>query len=231
MEDIEIKERILKKAEESFVQFGFSKVTMEEIAADLGMSKKTLYKFFPGKEQLLKEMIAAKKCVFENFVMKLWGNNETSFIEKLKILMNYIGEQSSTFRGPLAHDLQKNFPQIWDEINESRRTHSLAKFGFLIDEGIEKGAFRKDVDKQIVILLYINAIHGIFNPEVLSKLPYTSNQVFESIAKVFFEGLFTEEGRKTYLSIPQEEMAEKIKRQDVSENTLVAETDSVIKNL
>ena len=203
MEDIEIKERILKKAEESFVQFGFSKVTMEEIAADLGMSKKTLYRFFPGKEQLLKEMISSQKCIFEDFVLNLWSNKETSFIEKLKILMNYIGEHSSTFRGPLANDLQRNFPQIWEEINESRRTHSLAKFALLIEEGIEKGVFRKDVDKQILMLLYINAIQGILNPELLSKLPYTGTQVFDSMVKVFLEGIFTEEGRKNYLDASQ----------------------------
>ena len=205
MEENEIKERILNKAGEMFLQFGFSKVTMEEIAAELGMSKKTLYRFFPGKEQLLKEMITGMKCKLEDYVLELWGNNEMSFLEKLKNLMNYIGNQSTAFRGPLAHDLQKNFPQLWEEINESRRTHSLEKFSLLINEGIEKGVFRKDIDQQIVVLLYMNAIQGILNPEVLAQLPYTASQVFESIIRVFLEGIFTEEGRNKYLSIKHEE--------------------------
>jgi AcrR family transcriptional regulator len=205
LEENEIKERILHKSEEMFLRFGFSKVTMEEIAAELGMSKKTLYRFFPGKEQLLKEMITGMKCKLEDYVLELWGNNAMSFLEKLKNLMNYIGNQSTAFRGPLAHDLQKNFPQLWEEINESRRTHSLEKFNLLINEGIEKGVFRKDIDQQIVVLLYMNAIQGILNPEVLSQLPYTATQVFESIIRVFLEGIFTEEGRNKYLSIKHEE--------------------------
>jgi len=205
LEDIEIKERILKKAEEMFSQFGFSRVTMEEIAADLGMSKKTLYKFFPGKEQLLKEMISVKKCDFEDYVLKLWSNNELSFLEKLKILMNYIGQHNSSFRGPLANDLQKNFPLIWDEINESRKTHSLAKFNLLVKEGIEKGVFRNDIDQQILFLIFMNSIQGALNPEVLTQLPVTGNQVFESIVKVFLEGVFTEEGRNTYMRIEHDE--------------------------
>jgi AcrR family transcriptional regulator len=205
LEENEIKERILHKSGEMFLQFGFSKVTMEEIAAELGMSKKTLYKFFPGKEQLLKEMVKDMKCKLEEYVLKLWGNNEISFLEKLKNLMNYIGNQSTTFRGPLIHDLQKNFPQLWEEINESRKTHSLEKFNLLINEGIEKGVFRKDIDKQILILLYMNAIQGILNSDVLSQLPYTANQVFESIIRVFLEGIFTEEGRNKYLSIKYKE--------------------------
>ncbi|MDR3609931.1 MAG: helix-turn-helix domain containing protein [Ignavibacteriaceae bacterium] len=205
MEDIEIKQRILKKAGEMFQQFGFSRVTMEEIAVELGMSKKTLYKFFSGKEQLLKEMVIAMKCKLEDYVMELWGNNEISFLEKLKNLMNYIGNQSSALKGPLAHDLQKNFPDLWEEIRESRRTHSLQKFSLLIDEGIQKGVFRKDIDQQIVVLLYIHAIQGILNPEVLTQLPYTYNQVFDSIIRVFLEGIFTEEGRNQYLSIKHED--------------------------
>lgn len=205
MEDNEIKGRILKKAEEMFMQFGFSRVTMEEIAVDLGMSKKTLYKFFPGKEQLLKEMIFCKKCDFEDYVLKLWGNNELSFLEKLKILMNYISQHNSTFRGPLAHDLQKNFPLIWEEINESRKTHSLAKFNLLVKEGIEKGVFRNDIDQQILFLIFINSIQGVMNPDVLAQLPMTDAQVFEAIVKVFLEGVFTEEGRDTYMRIKHEE--------------------------
>ena len=188
-----------------FLQFGFSRVTMEEIAEELGMSKKTLYRFFPGKEKLLKEMVTGMRCKLEDYVQELWGNSEMSFLEKLKNLMNYIGNQSTAFRGPLAHDLQKNFPQLWEEINESRRTHSLQKFNLLINEGMEKGIFRKDIDLQIIVLLYMNAIQGILNPEVLAQLPYTANQIFESIIRVFMEGIFTEEGRNKYLSIKHEE--------------------------
>ena len=99
MEENEIKERILNKSGEMFLQVRISKVTMEEIAAELGMSKKTLYKFFQGKEQLLKEMVKDIKCKLEDNVSELWGNNETPFLEKLKNLMNCIGNQSTTFRG------------------------------------------------------------------------------------------------------------------------------------
>lgn len=205
MQENEIKERILHKAEEMFLQFGFSKVTMEEIAVELGMSKKTIYRFFPGKEQLLTEMIKGMRCKLEDYLQELWGNNEMTFIEKLKNLMNYIGNQSITLRGPLGHDIQKNFPQLWEEINETRKTQSLQKFNLLINEGIEKGVFRKDLDQQIVLLMYMNAIQGILNPEVLSQLPYTANQVFESIIRVFLEGIFTEEGRNKYLSIKHED--------------------------
>jgi AcrR family transcriptional regulator len=205
LEDNEIKERILNKASEMFEQFGFSKVTMEEIAAELGMSKKTLYKFFEGKEQLLKNIVSVRRCAFEDYIIKLWGNNALSFLEKLKMLMNYISKNNYVFRGPLAHDLQKNFPLIWEEINESKRIHSQDKFSLLIREGIEKGVFRKDIDQQILFLIFMSALQGAANPEVLLQLPVTGSQVFEAVVKVLLEGVFTEEGRDNYMSIKHEE--------------------------
>ena len=93
-EEKEIKERILKQAEQLFLQFGYSKVTMDEIAANLGMSKKTLYKFFPSKEELVREIIYKMRCGVKDYIDDLLANNEMDFVEKLKRLMNLIGSQS-----------------------------------------------------------------------------------------------------------------------------------------
>jgi hypothetical protein len=69
---------------------------------------------------------------------------------------------------------------------------------------VEKGVFRKDIDRQLIILFYLHAIQGMINPETLSQLPYSANQVFDSIIRIIFEGILTEEGRKEYLSYNEE---------------------------
>jgi AcrR family transcriptional regulator len=196
----EIKERILNKATEMFFQFGFLKVTMDEIAAGLGMSKKTLYKFYPGKEYLLKEMFHGLKCEIEEYITELWSDEDMDFVIKLKKLMNFIGSHSSKFRGPLMEDVQKYNPEIWKEVQEFRRKNSQEKFSSLINEGIEKGIFRKDIDQSIIVMTYINAIQAIITPELLSQMPYSANQVFEALGKIIFEGILTNEGRAKYCS-------------------------------
>ncbi len=199
-EEKELKDRILKKSEEMFLQFGYSKVTMEEIATGLGMSKKTLYKYFPSKESLIRELLSNRQCEAEEQINLIWTEAGLDFVGKLKKMMDFIGRRSTKIRGPLFEDLQKNFVDIWNEIHDIKKMKGLEKAAKLFNAGIETGIFRNDIERDIVILIYSNAIQGIINPETLSQLPFSGNQAIEMIFKVLFEGILTEEGRAKYLS-------------------------------
>lgn len=196
--EVEIKDRILHQSYELFNKFGFHKVTMQEIANSMGMSKKTLYKFFEGKEQIIREIIENKKCDIDNYLEKLWADENLDFVEKISSMMNFIRTQLPNMRGPLFEDLKKNIPEIWTEINESRKKYIREKYSRLLKEGIKKGSVRKDLDEEVVMLVYINAIHNILVPEVLSELPLTAEQVFDTIVTTLFLGIFTDEGRQKY---------------------------------
>lgn len=200
MEEIEVKERILVKAEEIFFQYGYTRVRMDEISESLGISKKTLYKYFDSKERLLREIVDRLKIRIKTNCHLICDDQEMEFIQKLKKLMNYIAKQSSKLRGVLPEDLQKNLPDIWNEINEYRKQEAFTKFRDLIEEGVRKGAFRADIDQQIIVLMYVNAVSELISPDTLSHLPFTGDQVFETIIKIMFEGIFTDEGRAKYLS-------------------------------
>lgn len=205
-EEKEIKERILKQAEQLFLQFGYSKVTMDEIAASLGMSKKTLYKFFPGKEALVKEMITSMKCSIDEHIDYVWSNQEMDFMDKLKSVMNFIGKQTTKLHGPLLEDLHKSIPEVWQEIHDFRKENAVKRFSVFINEGVESGVFRKDLDRQLIVLFYLHAVQGLINPETLSQLPYSANQIFDAIIRIIFEGILSEEGRREYLSYDNEEL-------------------------
>ncbi len=211
-DDIEIKDRILSRAEEMFLKFGYSKVTMDEIAANLGMSKKTLYKFFPSKEELVREIIYKMRCGVKDYVDALLADDKMDFVEKLKRMMNLIGNQSSKLQGPLLEDLHRNIPEVWQQINEFRKENVRQKFTQLITMGVEKGIFRKDIDQRLIVLIYSSAIQGLINPEILSQMPFSVEQVFESVIKVIFSGIFSEEGRIKYNSY---QIEDQVKEKDI----------------
>ncbi len=217
-DDIEIKDRILNRAEEMFLKFGYSKVTMDEIAANLGMSKKTLYKFFPSKEELVREIIYKMRCGVKDYVDALLADDKMDFVEKLKRMMNLIGNQSSKLQGPLLEDLHRNIPEVWQQINEFRKENVRQKFTQLINMGVEKGIFRKDIDQRLIVLIYSSAIQGLINPEILSQMPFSVEQVFESVIKVIFSGIFSEEGRIKYNSYQIEDQAKEKDIRWMSEN-------------
>lgn len=199
-EDNEIKERIYTAAEQMFLHYGFAKVTMDEIASSLGMSKKTLYKFFSGKENLVRELINSRQCETENYINQIWGNPELDFVGKLKKMMDFLGTQSSKIKGPLFDDLRKSMPELWNELHDFKKMKGLQKATELFDKGVENGVFRKDIGRDLVILIYTSAIQTIINPETLAQLPFSTSQAIETVFKVIFEGIFTEEGRTKYIS-------------------------------
>jgi len=196
--DVEVKNRILIKANDMFQSYGFSKVTMEEIASDLGISKKTLYKHFSNKEHLLKEILDNIKCEVDEFVEGLISDKEMEFIEKLKRFMNFIAKQGTRLEGPIVRDLMKSHPEFWRDIEEFRKKKAYKNLSQLIEQGIKSGIFRKDVNTEVVVLAYVASIHSLINPEVLARLPISADQVFKDLVKILFEGIFTTEGRKKY---------------------------------
>lgn len=199
-EEKEIKLKILKRSEEIFKIHGFSKVTMEEIASDLGISKKTLYKHFSNKEHLLKEIVNINKCETSDFIEKIINDSSLTFIEKLQRFMNFIAQLSTKLENSLTAELMKCQPEIWKDIEEFRSKHAYKNLSKLIEQGMKDGVFRSDLNTDVVVVGYVAAIHSLINPVTLSKLPVSATQAYNEIVKILFEGIFTSEGRKKYKS-------------------------------
>ena len=189
----EIKDRILTRAGDMFLKSGYSRVTIEEIAANLGMSKKSLYKYFPSKEELVKAIISKMRYGIQDSIEGIISNSEMGYIEKLDKLMNLIRILSAKFEGPLLEDLYKNVPELWEQIIQFKDENIVQKFIQLINSGAKKGIFRKDIDHRLIVLIYLNAIKGLMNYEILAQIPFTDDQVYETINKVIFTGIFTED--------------------------------------
>jgi AcrR family transcriptional regulator len=196
--DIELKNRILNTSDELFNRFGFNKVTMNEISGSIGISKKTLYKFFDGKEQIVREIIHNRKCNVDNYLENLWADENLDFVEKMTNMMNFLRGQVHAMKNPLIEDLKKNNPEIWKEILETKKENIREKYSKLIGDGIKEGWIRDDLYEEVVMLMYINSVHNIMTPEVLSELPMTPEQVFDIITSVLFQGMFTDKGKIRY---------------------------------
>lgn len=194
----EIKSRIVERAHELFFQHGFSKVTMEEIASMLGMSKKTLYQHFPSKHDLMREVILSKHSIITNEVEKIMHDEELDFVEKIRQLLTFVAVHMSKISQHCIQDLYRNVPDIWKLIKDFRHEKMFVNFVALLEEGINKGFIRSDIEVVLVAKMYISCIETMISPEVITELPYTPAQVFETIISVIFEGILTEDSRKPF---------------------------------
>ncbi|MBW8889532.1 MAG: TetR/AcrR family transcriptional regulator [Fibrobacteres bacterium] len=194
----EVRNRILAEARGLFFRYGFSRVTMDEAAEALGMSKKTLYRHFPSKEDLLEATTSAHIQECNGELKAICGRKDLSPLERLKLTMSYLNALFNQMSEPLVHDLRRHAPDIWKRVEEQRQKTIADDFGALIKEGRQKGQFRKDVDERLFILIYSTVVRDILNPETLSSLPFKPSAVYDAICKTLFEGLLTDKARAEY---------------------------------
>jgi hypothetical protein len=127
-------------------------------------------------------------------------NDDTmDFLEKLKQATMFLATQLSKIGQLFIHDIEKNAPEVWKEIEDLRHKKAFTTFQNLINEGIQKGIFRNDINPQLITLLYVRALRNIIT-ETLSELPLSCSQAFEEIINVIFGGILTEEAREHYFA-------------------------------
>lgn len=193
--DSETRDRILEKARDHFLQFGFSTVTMSEIATDLGMSKKTVYTYFPSKEDLASEMVKRMQEEISSQMNALVDDQGMDFIEKLKRILDITVSHHSRLTPHFRMDLQKHAPgacKCTDEFQQNQ-THSVVSK--VIQEGIRKGVFRSDLEEPIVTAMFIAAFESLLRPESLGRIQRTIPQIIEAISGVMFQGILADEAR------------------------------------
>lgn len=198
MSDLEIKARILEAAKENFFNHGFSKTTMEEFAQSMGMSKKTIYKFFTSKDDIVKEITREKLHSIHHQCECFRTDQSIEFIERIKSTINFITSEMQKMKPQFYLDVQRSMPELWKEVDNFRNEKILNDFGLMVKQGVDLGIFRNDVNVQVFVLMYASAMRNIINPEVLSTLPINLSQAYQAAVTVFFEGMMTEEGRNKY---------------------------------
>jgi AcrR family transcriptional regulator len=195
--ETEIRERIISYAREHFMHEGFSKVTLDEIAAELGMSKKTLYKYFEDKEDLLRAGIEENLRNIAGEIDKITGS-DGPFAEKLARVMMLIGKQMSRLSRGAMLDMQKFTPELWKQIETFRREQIFVKIGRMIAQAREENIFRAHVNEQMLTLMIMTCVQGILNPEVLTQNSFSAEEAFKFIFRTIFEGALTEDARKDF---------------------------------
>jgi AcrR family transcriptional regulator len=194
-----LRDRIIQAASELFLDHGYSKVSTSEIAAHIGISKKTLYREFETKEDILRAASISKMREKGKQVDAILAKRSLSFPEKLQAVIQAIGQQQQRVSPVLLRDICSSAPDIWKEIVEHKLAR-MKKFEGLLSEGVDLGYFRSDIPREIVVRMHAAAIESLTTPQALQDLPCTSEEVFQNIVRVLFEGIILEGKRKPFLN-------------------------------
>ena len=187
--------RTVAAAQTLFLQRGFLRVTSDDIAGELGISKATLYKAFTSKEEILKAVVRGILGEIASRVESLIRDDSLGFVEKMVALFTYLGTRLAQFGPILVRDLQRSAPEVWKEIDDFRRDKIFKNFRTILEAGRLEGHFREDVDIELLLQMFVSLMREFVNPAALLRSGRTPAAAFESVIKVFFQGILTDKGR------------------------------------
>lgn len=191
-------ERILSAAHD-FLFIRHSMVfTMDDLAGELGMSKKTIYLHFPGKDALLSALIERLGTRMRSNLESIVSDPSLCCAEKLCRLIDRIGTALSRLRPSLLRDLKKEAPHLYQKLEDIRRRNIPHIFGRLVADGIREGGIRSDVDPVFAAEFWFHAMRGLLDPETLERTQMTPRQMLEKAIPLFFQGLLNDQGRRQY---------------------------------
>lgn len=190
------KEKIIKFAEDKFFSEGFYKITMDEIAQELQISKKTIYKFFPSKEKLVEEIsddVINSVC---GNVEKIVDCGENVVIKFVKMLYMY-NNNLVKFSDKWYRDLQLHTPHIWQKIDKMRTEKIYMGAKKLLEQG-KREKLVENYPSEIMVSAFVSTIRAVMNPEFILVNKFSMQQAFKYSYEMLLNGILTELGKQKY---------------------------------
>ena len=200
---MEIKDRIKQKADELFRRYGIRSITMDEIANQLGISKKTIYHSFADKDELVDEVITdllqynKERCNRDRF-------KAISAIQEVFLAMEMMDEMFENMNPVILYDLERNHPQTFKKFQH----HKHSFLYMVIKENIERGKkeelYRSDINTDIAAKIRLETMMLPFNPEIFPKNKFNLVELEQQMIEYFLFGIASPKGYKLILKYKKE---------------------------
>lgn len=190
------REKILEIARHKFFTDGFFKTSIDEIAREYHISKKTIYKHFKSKDDLLTSVVKKFTGEVTDSIIEIMKSDKNS-IEKLLNVLNLIQNSIRQFSLRYVDDIQKHKPKLWNYIEKFRKENLEKIVHQTIEAGKKEGLFN-DVNPDIVFRIFYGAVRNVLNPEFLITSPISRDEALNETFEILLNGVLTNEGKKLY---------------------------------
>ncbi len=181
-------DRILERTFLLFLSSGFAKTNTDQIAKHVGISKRTLYKYYDTKDKLIDSVFELMRKKVQAKFDEVLKDKTRDPIERLKEILFFISDLGSKMSKTFAKDVEMVRPDLFETMREFRKQRLLS-LADLLREGQAKGQIRKDVTPELTIDILLAAVDGVLNPGYLFQSPYSNTMAFEAIVTIFLEGV------------------------------------------
>jgi TetR/AcrR family transcriptional regulator, cholesterol catabolism regulator len=192
-----VRQRIIDKSQELFFRYGIKAVTMDDIARELGISKKTIYQHFEDKDAIVLAGVTAhfdeERCQSEELQAKA-----PDPIAEVVMASEQMRQMLTGMNPTMIFDLKRYYPQAWASFTEFKNDFILDNIRTNLKKGIQLGLYRKDINVEVLALLRNEQVELGFDPQIYPPQKFNMLDVQLSLLDHFLRGVVTDEGLKLY---------------------------------
>jgi AcrR family transcriptional regulator len=190
---MEVRDRILKEAAKEFFLLGIRNVTMDEIANELGISKRTIYETFKDKTELLTTCLESYSEELKQKKEKIISNS-SNVVESIFIFLKDGINTMNAINPVFINDLKKFYPEVWNSIYLNNEIKNLNLTHKLLRKGVNEGIFQKEINLDIISKLIMEQMKILTNEKAFPRDKYSVSEVFQSMVISFTRGISTKKG-------------------------------------
>lgn len=212
---MEHKERILEKATDLFMKYGIRSITMDEIAAQLGISKKTIYQFFTDKEAMVEAVVNEEMNRNEAGCMG-FSNTAENAVQEIFLAMDDVSEMLKGMNPQLIHDLEKHHPSAYKRLKQYKHQFLYNIIKENLERGVKEDLYRTDLNADLTSRHRIETCFMPFNQEVFPQNKYPMNQTCQDLAILFLHSICNEKGKELIVQYLNERQKTNLHEQNIS---------------
>lgn len=184
---------ILKKVSELYNKYGIKSITMDDVARELGISKKTLYQFVSDKDDLVGKYIDYEIGIKQEEICKCF-KSELNAIEELFEISLFMNKMMRDQNPATEYDLKKYYPNHFQKIVKIRRERMYNYILLNLQKGKEEGLYREDMNEEVIARLYLSRSENIHFDELFTVEEFTSVKLFIELLTYHIRGIASDKG-------------------------------------
>lgn len=194
--------QIISNASEMFLTKGFKSVTMDDLASNMGMSKKTIYSYFKTKNDLVSKVSIYISDIISTGINFICAQNRNP-IEEIYVINDFVRENLKKENSSPIYQLQKYYPEIHSKLVQKQFEVTHGCLIRNIENGIEEGLYRNNLNIDFIARLYFSSAVGIKNQDMFPKSKFPANEIMISYLEYHIHGIATEKGLTILKQIKQ----------------------------
>ncbi len=190
-------ENIIEKVKELFLRYGIKSVTMDDIAAELGISKKTLYQYVPTKDELVDLVVNMEAKRREHMFTNIMESKQNA-IDDLIEINNQVNKIVEEYSPTHEYDLRKYYPAIHRKLVEYKRNKLYESMLQNLIKGKAQGYYRQDLNEEIIAKLYVSRVENVLENDLFGQNECMSPLFINEVMAYHIRGISNESGIEYY---------------------------------